>query len=91
MNEIELSRDDLNDELQVVADKIGVKNTETLLETFGGTSVYFPKIQHRNSAARRYIRDNLGRESISKMARNTGLSQRSIFNYLNSKSRRRYP
>lgn len=85
--EIIILKEDLPEKLKLMADNIGLKNVQILLETFGGKEIYFPKNSLQKIATRKYINDNFGRLPIIEMARRINLSRQAIFNYLNTKKR----
>lgn len=83
----EVTRDDLPESFQLMADTIGLENTKKLMEINAGTETYWPKDRGLKVARRRYIQENYGKMPNNKIIRHTGISRAAFFNVLNSKQR----
>lgn len=73
---------DLPEEMQNLADVIGIEMLHKLLEYFGGVRMYVPTPESFTEVVRRYIVDNYtvenGRSNIRDLARETGLTQETV-------------
>ena len=83
----EVTRDDLPETFQLMADTIGMEPTKLLMEKYAGTEVYFPRDRGLKTARRRYIQANYGKMPNNEIIRHTGISRAAFFNVLNSKPR----
>lgn len=76
--------EDLNEDRQDVASVIGIGNYIKLCEEFGGTSLFFPKMDNlaRNCVYKKAIelKDVMSKEQIAKML---GLSRSTVYKIIN--------
>lgn len=76
--------EDLNEDRQDVASVIGIENYIKLCEEFGGTSLFFPKMDNlaRNCVYKKVIelKDVMSKEQTAKML---GLSRSTVYKIIN--------
>lgn len=81
---VELSAADFPEDLQIMVEKIGIDNTQRLVDTFAGGSVYFPRIKIRRGAIKRHVLQHLKEKPIATLVRETGVSRTTIYRYIHN-------
>lgn len=78
-NSVQITMDDLPDELRDIAEIIGLDDVVTLMEARGGEAVYFQKLETVTKKIRnREIRRSFNGMNHRELARRYGLSVRMI-------------
>jgi len=86
----EISRDDLPESWQTIADAIGLVTVLKLCKDFGGTSVYVPKLESIVAPAkRRVILKEFDGNNHKELATRFSLSQRNVYEIVAAENWRR--
>ncbi len=68
-----LQREDLSEDMQLLADLAGIEVVRKITEHCGGLRFYVPKLTHNKQFIKRYINNNVNEEN-SRLALSLGIS-----------------
>jgi len=84
MQPIDFEIDDLPEQLQHIADVIGLHLTKKMMMEFSGAMIKFP-VHWPPGVIKRFISLNYNGKNANELAARLGMSRQTIFNYLNEK------